>query len=55
MPEFTEEEKQMIQGSYDFFAINGYTSRIVSYELRPLDGWVSWEFDRDTTEVKSNL
>nr|XP_039253969.1 uncharacterized protein LOC120331019 [Styela clava] len=36
LPAFTEEEKAMIVGTYDFFAINGYTTRIINYDLKPL-------------------
>ena len=28
LPEFTEEEKQMIKGSGDFFGLNAYTSSV---------------------------
>ena len=50
LPEFTEEEKQEIAGSYDFFALNGYTTRLVSYQKKP-DNISNYEFDRDTREV----
>ncbi|XP_052742683.1 myrosinase 1 isoform X2 [Bicyclus anynana] len=29
LPSFTEEEKKLIQGTYDFFSLNQYTSRLV--------------------------
>ncbi|XP_043918017.1 cytosolic beta-glucosidase-like [Protopterus annectens] len=32
LPEFTEDEKRMIKGTADFFALNYYTTRKVSYE-----------------------
>ncbi|XP_012861043.1 cytosolic beta-glucosidase [Echinops telfairi] len=32
LPEFTEEEKKMIKGTADFFAVQYYTSRIVKYK-----------------------
>lgn len=39
----------MIRGTWDYFAINGYTTRVVNYELKTYDG--SYEDDRDTHEV----
>jgi len=51
LPAFTEQEKEEIAGTYDFFALNGYTSRYVSYKLKPIDE-PSYENDRDTIEVR---
>ena len=52
LPVFTEEEKQEIAGSQDFFALNGYTTRIVTYAKKP-DFPPFYEFDRDTHEVRT--
>ena len=51
LPEFTEAEKVEIAGSYDFFALNGYTTRVVSHKERPQFP-PNYEWDRDTHEVK---
>nr|XP_026692500.1 uncharacterized protein LOC104266271 isoform X3 [Ciona intestinalis] len=49
LPVFTETEKLEIAGSADFFAINGYTSRLVTYQDKST--WPpSYENDRDTHE-----
>lgn len=32
LPEFTEEEKRMIKGTADFFAVQYYTTRLVKYQ-----------------------
>ena len=50
LPTFTDDEKLEIAGTYDFFAVNGYTSRIVTYQDKSL--WPqSYENDRNTDEV----
>ncbi|XP_076816813.1 uncharacterized protein LOC143462503 [Clavelina lepadiformis] len=49
LPTFTDDEKLEIAGTYDFFAVNGYTSRIVTYQDKSL--WPqSYENDRNTDE-----
>jgi len=52
LPEFTEEEKLEIAGSYDFFALNGYTTRLVSHHKKPDNDAPNYEDDRDTHEVE---
>ncbi|KAF2021181.1 glycoside hydrolase family 1 protein [Aaosphaeria arxii CBS 175.79] len=42
LPEFTEEEKELIKGSCDFYAIDGYTS------------FVAWEVDGGVENCASN-
>ncbi|XP_039607515.1 cytosolic beta-glucosidase [Polypterus senegalus] len=37
LPEFKAEEKKMIKGTADFFALNYYTSRKVQHSEKPLD------------------
>ncbi|CAK8692258.1 unnamed protein product [Clavelina lepadiformis] len=49
LPSFTEQEKFEIAGTYDFFALNGYTSRLVSFQKKP-DSPANYEWDRDTHE-----
>ena len=52
MPEFTEEEKTMIKGSYDFMGINHYTSQVVTpKEWDPKDD-ASYFTDSDTVETQ---
>uniref|UniRef100_H2YTH2 beta-glucosidase n=1 Tax=Ciona savignyi TaxID=51511 RepID=H2YTH2_CIOSA len=49
LPVFTDAEKVEIAGTADFFAINGYTSRLVTYQDKST--WPpSYENDRDTHE-----
>ena len=52
MPVFTPEEQKEIAGSYDFFGINAYTTRIVVPQDR--GDWPSYENDRDSVEVIVN-
>uniref|UniRef100_H2YY87 beta-glucosidase n=1 Tax=Ciona savignyi TaxID=51511 RepID=H2YY87_CIOSA len=52
LPVFTDAEKVEIAGTADFFAINGYTSRLVTYQDKST--WPpSYENDRDTHEVST--
>uniref|UniRef100_H2YTH9 beta-glucosidase n=1 Tax=Ciona savignyi TaxID=51511 RepID=H2YTH9_CIOSA len=54
LPVFTDAEKVEIAGTADFFAINGYTSRLVTYQDKST--WPpSYENDRDTHELVFNL
>jgi lactase-phlorizin hydrolase len=46
LPEFTEQEKQFIRGTHDFFGLNHYTTRLVINKDRGIVS-PSWEFDQD--------
>lgn len=37
MPEFSEEEKEFVRGSSDFFGVNHYTSNLISASLHKID------------------
>ena len=53
LPEFTEEEKIEIAGSYDFFGLASYTTRVVTHQEKPVNP-PNWQNDRDTFEVSSS-
>ena len=53
MPAFTEQEIEEIAGSYDFFGVNAYTTRVVTTQIKSPTP-PNWEGDRDTTEVSNN-
>uniref|UniRef100_A0A2C9K7J0 Cytosolic beta-glucosidase n=1 Tax=Biomphalaria glabrata TaxID=6526 RepID=A0A2C9K7J0_BIOGL len=46
LPEFTQEEKSLNKGAYDFLGMNHYTSTLVSNQPRP-DSQPSYEQDQD--------
>jgi len=49
LPEFTEEEKQFIRGTHDFFGLNHYTTMLTVEKDRGSHG-PNWDFDRDVEE-----
>ncbi|RUS76031.1 hypothetical protein EGW08_016209 [Elysia chlorotica] len=52
LPEFTDQEKQLNKGAYDFLGINHYTSHLVGDHPRP-DSWENYEQDQDV-DIKSD-
>ncbi|KAK7499145.1 hypothetical protein BaRGS_00009692 [Batillaria attramentaria] len=46
LPAFTEEEKRMNKGSYDFLGLNHYTTNVINYQPNP-DSGVHYEEDQD--------
>jgi beta-glucosidase len=50
LPIFTEQEKQLLKGSYDFVGLNHYTSRYVSNNksASPTDAPIDWYHDSGT-------
>ncbi|XP_053375783.1 uncharacterized protein LOC123534954 isoform X1 [Mercenaria mercenaria] len=51
LPEFTNEEKEMLKGSADFFGYNLYTSALIQASVKPLHP-PSYEGDLDLIESK---
>ncbi|GFN90101.1 lactase-phlorizin hydrolase-like [Plakobranchus ocellatus] len=52
LPEFTDQEKQLNKGAYDFLGINHYTSHLVGDKPRP-DSWENYEQDQDV-DIKAD-
>ncbi|NWV26721.1 LPH hydrolase, partial [Origma solitaria] len=50
LPEFTESEKQRIEGTYDYFGLNHYTT-VLTYNLNYPKGVMSYDSDRGVATV----
>jgi beta-glucosidase len=48
LPSFTEDEKQIINGTNDYFGLNHYTSRFVRYGISMKEG-----YEQDTQGIQS--
>ena len=51
LPEFSEPEKQLIQGTADFFALNMYSAFLIEHKEFPAD--VDWNYMTDQQKKTS--
>lgn len=53
LPEFTEEEKTYLKGTFDYLGVNLYTASIV-HEANFMIGDISWKADSRSYTYQSN-